>query len=234
MAAIPAAAEASPKAARGCHGFRQSAAKTPHPTKLQSDLTVKLRAMDLALEQIEPTREAPERSHSQDKPTDAIVSLVEETVTKIATSQIETFEVDISQMHEECKQSLQQTERKMSEFQVELTTALEQHLSDSERLLDKRVQDVRIELLQSLAAIDTVTKENGACISRLDNQTQTRLDQMEASVSSVASECLHLKESVQLCVAHDDFRSQYGSLDTKFQRLEEDAQFSQEQLQSCR
>lgn len=220
------------QAVRRCQDPSHTAVqKTSNPTKLKADLTMKLRAMDMALEQIEHTRDLVERSDGRDRPAE-FMNLVEDSISK-TSKKLETLETDImSQIHEESALVLQKSEHKMSEFQFELTTALEQHLSDAERLLDTRVREVRAELLQQLTSVEAATAENRTSISKLAIKMQERLEQMESSVSD---ECLHLKESSSTCVeALEEVRSQSESFQKKLQLFEEETLFSKEQLQSCR
>eukprot|EP00439_Symbiodinium_sp_Y106_P028428 s3850_g3.t1 len=225
--------DAAAQAVRRCQDPSYDAVqKTSNSTKLKADLTMKLRAMDMALEQIEHTRDLVERSDGHDRTADSFVNLVEDSISK-TSKKLETLETDImSQMHEESALVLQKSEHKMNEFQLELTTALEQHLSDAERLLDTRVREVRAELLQQLASVEAETAENRTSISKLAIKMQERLEQMESSVSD---KCLHLKESSSTCAeALEEVRSQSESLQKKLQLFEEETSFSKEQLQSCR
>ena len=232
---LPAAATLS---ARRCKGLRHKPVPNmSKPTKSPSNLTAKLRAMDLALEQIELNQNLPSEasSVSQGKSAEPILSLVQDCVAKTA-EKMETLQTAVwSHLQEETLSISQQgldrqlaTERKMTDFQVELTTALEHHLNDVELIFDRRVQQVRAELFQALAGIEAMTKEHNLSVSRLDGKMQEQIDQIERTL---ANECWHREEAAK---TYADSRADVSNLQQQLELCQDALEFAKEQIQHCR
>mmetsp|Transcript_36754 Transcript_36754/g.84851 ORF Transcript_36754/g.84851 Transcript_36754/m.84851 type:complete len:526 (+) Transcript_36754:89-1666(+) len=219
--------------------------KASAPSKLQTDLTVKLRAMDLALEEIDHARhhdsQVGERGHRDHA--HSLARLVEDCLAR-TTKQMETLENDLrSHVSSEITSLSQQgldkqftSEQQLAEFQIELTSALEQRLGDADDLLGRRVEDVRAELQRGISSFEESTQQTRARVAELGDSTKQWCDRIEAFATRADSRISDQSQALHTTV--EDLKSQLVSIKSdlysQIQGLQEEICFATEQLHACR